>query len=48
MLTKYARLMGNLAGSVLGTLAVSAQVGNVLICVLMVFFGPTIILNHLA
>jgi hypothetical protein len=48
MLAKYARLIGTLAGSVLGSLAISAQVGNVLICVAVIFLGPAVILNRLA
>jgi hypothetical protein len=47
MLRKFARLMEKIAGSILGSLAVSAPVGNMLICVAMIFFGPAAVLKLL-
>lgn len=47
MFAKLIRLLEILSGSFLGGLAVSAQVGNVLICVLMLLAGPAFILGIL-
>lgn len=47
MLTKFVRLTENLTGSLLGSLAVSAQVGNMLICLAVIFIGPAAILKLL-
>jgi hypothetical protein len=48
MLTRLAILTQQLVGLLLGSMAVSAQVGTVLICVAMILLGPTDLLRHLA
>lgn len=48
MLSKLIRLIEMLSGSLLGGLAMSVQVGNVLICVLMLLAGPAFILGILS
>jgi len=47
MLVKFARLTEKLIISLLGSVAVSAQVGNTLVCVAVVFFGPAVTLRLL-
>lgn len=46
--TSFMRLLKRVTGAVLGSLAVSAQVTNTLICLSMLFVGPTFILEVLA
>jgi hydrogenase/urease accessory protein HupE len=48
MLIKFARLTEVIAGYLLGSLAVSMPVGNILICVFVILFGPAFILGFLA
>jgi hypothetical protein len=47
MLIKLVRLTEKLTGFLLGGLAVSAPVGNTLICLAAIFFGPAITLRLL-
>lgn len=48
MLIKSINLIGKISGSLLGAIAVSVQVGNILICVMALFFGPAIVLRLMA
>jgi hypothetical protein len=45
MLTKFSNLLAKLAAFFLGALAVSAQAGNTLICVSILFLGPAVVLG---
>lgn len=47
MLAPFMRLTEKFIGSLLGGLAVSAQLGNVLVCVVVVLFGPATALGLL-
>ena len=47
MLAKSVRLVEKLSGSLLGGAAVGAQLGNVLVCVLVIFAGPASVLGLL-
>jgi hypothetical protein len=41
MVIRFIRLTQRITGAVLGSLAVSLLVGNVLVCFVMVLWGPT-------
>jgi hypothetical protein len=43
MVTRFASLTQKVTGWLLGSCAVGAQVGNVLICVALLVFGPGVI-----
>lgn len=47
MFTKFAHLTGRLTGCLLGSFAVSAQLGNVLICMAVLLFGPAVTIGFL-
>ncbi|HKR01674.1 MAG TPA: hypothetical protein VJT09_13425 [Pyrinomonadaceae bacterium] len=46
MLLKSARLVQKLAGSVLGGAGAAILVGNVLLCIAYIAFGPHVVLNN--
>jgi hypothetical protein len=41
------RLVGRLTGAILGGLAISVQIGNVLICVFLILLGPGLVITLL-
>jgi hypothetical protein len=47
MIAKSIRLVEKFSGSLLGGVAVSAQLGNVLVCVLILIAGPAFVLGLL-
>jgi hypothetical protein len=48
MVIKFLKILENLAGGALGGIAISVQVGNVLICMAVLCFGPALILGRLS
>jgi hypothetical protein len=44
MFAKFVQFVEDVAGRVLGGIAVSVQFGNVLICIFLLWFGPTLVL----
>lgn len=48
MINKLVHLLERLTGLLLGGLGVSVQVGNVLVCIVMMLLGPTFIIDVIA
>lgn len=48
MLTKVINLLVKLTASLLGAVALGAQVGNTLVCISVIFFGQAVVLGLLA
>jgi hypothetical protein len=48
MLNEFINLVRRIAGAALGAAAVSAQVGNTLVCIAVLIFGPTAVLGLIA
>jgi hypothetical protein len=47
MLTESINLIGKITGSLLAAVAIGVQVGNIMICVVALFFGQAVVLRLL-
>jgi hypothetical protein len=47
-LARFMRVLERTSGTLLGSIAVSTQIVNILVCVFGIFVGPTVIVNYLA
>lgn len=47
MVISFMRLLEKLTGLLLGGLAISVQIGNILICIIAICFGPALVTGRL-